>query len=78
VSRPVGAWLARRLSDIPAAAEGSPSLISAGLVGIALALDVFTTDARPEWGATLLGAVVIGTVISDAVALFVPVRVVAR
>lgn len=75
LSRPVGAWMARRLTGDRPSGESEASLISAGLVGIALALDVFRADSRVEWGAMLVGAVVLGTIISGAVALFVPVPV---
>jgi hypothetical protein len=74
VFRPLGRWIGRHVSAITTTGEGVSSLISAGLVGIALALDTFRVDARPEWAVTLLAAVVIGTIGSEALALFFPVE----
>ena len=73
ISRPLGAWTARQLAAMSRGDDGA-SLVSVGLVGLALALDVVRADGRPDWAVTLLGAVVIATVASDAVALFLPVR----
>jgi hypothetical protein len=74
VSRPLGTWMSRRLSDATSRAEERPSLISAGLIGISLALDLFRADGRPEWAVTLLAAIVIGSIVFDAIAVFVPTR----
>ena len=43
-----------------------------GIVGLALALDVLRADGRPDWAATVLGAVVIATVASEVTALVLP------
>ena len=74
----LGVAMARRLHDVPTTAEGRSSLISAGLVGIALAFDAFRANGRPEWAVTLLGGVVIGTIGSEVIALFLPPRETAR
>ena len=74
VSRPIGSWLSRRLSDVASRPEEDPSLISAGLIGISLALDLFRADGRPDWAVTLLAAIVIGNMVSDTIASFVPAR----
>jgi hypothetical protein len=74
LSRRAGGWIAGRLVAIRPEGDAESSLVSAGLVGLALALDAFRADGRPEWAATLLGAVVIGTIGSEVTALFVPVR----
>ncbi len=52
--------------------------LSAGIVLIALALDMFRVDGRPEWAATLLGAIAVGTILAEAFFLVVPVRAAAR
>lgn len=74
VSRPLGTWMSRRLSDAASLREEGPSLSSAGFIGISLALDLFRAEGRPEWAVTLLAAIVIGSVVSDAIAVFVPAR----
>lgn len=76
--RSLGVAMARRLHDVPTTAEGRSSLISAGLVGIALAFDAFRANGRPEWAVILLGGVVIGTIGSEVIALFLPPRETAR
>jgi hypothetical protein len=74
VARPLGTWMSRRLSDAMSRAEERPSLISAGLIGISLALDLFRADGRPEWAVMLLAAIVIGSIVFNAIAVFVPTR----
>jgi hypothetical protein len=69
-----GRWAARRLIQVTATGEGGPSLISAGFVGLALALDMFRRAGAPEWAGPLLGAVAVGSFVSDAMSLFVPVH----
>jgi hypothetical protein len=72
-SRPLAGWVANR--GVGRVVRESPSsLLSAGLVGIALALDVFQIGSRPDWATTLLASVVIGTMLSEAIALFAPAR----
>jgi hypothetical protein len=56
------------------ATEATPLLTSAGLVGIALAVDLYRGGSAPEWAATLLGAVVVGTIVSEALTLIVSPR----
>ena len=72
LSRPIDAWMVRWQSRVSPAAELTPSRISAGLVGIALAFDMVRIDGRPEWGITLLSAVVIGSIVSEVLALLIP------
>ena len=74
MSRLIGVRMAERLTEMPVAGENASSLISAGLVGIALALDVFRADGASELGAMLLGAIVVGTIASEAVGLLLPGR----
>ncbi len=78
LARPAGAWAARRLTDVRSTGERGASLISAGFVGIALALDAFRGAAAGEWAGPLLGAVAVGTIVSDSISLLVPVRREAR
>jgi hypothetical protein len=54
------------------------SLTSAGLVGIALALDALRGPAAPEWGAPLLGAVALGSIVSDSLSLAIPAQIKGR
>lgn len=65
---------ARSMSGRAISREAPASLSSAGLVGLALALDVFHVDSGRAWAAILLATVVIGTMIAEALALFVPQR----
>jgi hypothetical protein len=78
LARRAGAWIAWRLVAVRPAGDAESSLVSAGLVGLALALDAFRVDGRPEWAATLLGAVVIGTIASAAMTLVTPIRLEPR
>jgi hypothetical protein len=54
--------------------EAGAQLSSAGLIGLALALDVFHVDSAPTRTVLLLPTVAIGTMITEALALFVPER----
>jgi hypothetical protein len=74
LSRPIAAWTAGWHIRLAPASEITPSRISAGLVGIALALDVARIESRPEWGLTLLSAVVVGSIVSAALDLLIPPR----
>ena len=78
LARPAGAWAARHLTDVTSTGERGPSLISAGFVGIALALDAFRGPGAPQWAAAVLGAVAVGSIVSDTVSVFVPVRAETR
>jgi len=52
--------------------------LSASVIFIALALDVFRVDGGLEWSATMLGAIVIGTIFAEALFAFLPARVPSR
>jgi hypothetical protein len=68
VARPAASWLAGFTL------RGGPrdnSLVAAGLIGTAIALDVFR-NAHRESLAMMLGAVVAGTIVSSALTLLVP------
>jgi hypothetical protein len=71
ILRPMVRRLADRRDD-----DGISSLVPAGLVAIALALDAFRADARPEWAVTLLGGVVIATIAAEAISTMASVRTV--
>ena len=75
-ARRAGARLAHTFSRATRGGETAPSLTSSGLIGVALALDVYRGAAAPEWATTLLGAIVIGTIVVQAFALILaPQRV---
>jgi solute carrier family 9B (sodium/hydrogen exchanger), member 1/2 len=68
VARPAGSWLA---GSMLRGVWRDTSLVAAGLVGIAIALDVFRSATRESLG-MMLGAVVAGTMVSSALALLFP------
>lgn len=65
---------ARSMSRWGSTRDARASLSSAGLIGLALALDVFHIDSGRAWAGMLLATVVIGTVIAEALALVMPER----
>lgn len=70
LARPLGAWIARRFSPPRLRAEEDTPLMAAGLVGIGLALDAFRVGGHIQFTSTFLGAIVIGTILAEALALF--------
>jgi hypothetical protein len=68
IARSVGAWARKRLT-LPGSAENS--LIAAGLIGIAIALDIYQVVPGIQPVGTIVGTVVIATIGSSMVGAFV-------
>ena len=68
IARSVGAWARKRLT-LPSSAENS--LIAAGLIGIAIALDIYQVAPGIQPVGTIVGTVVIATIGSNMVGAFV-------
>ena len=64
----IGRLLITRMSS-RRAADGIGSVMSLGLVAVALALDGFRAGTRPDWAVTLLGGVVMAALITEAISV---------
>ena len=65
-----GSWLTSRAMRRETGDEEISALVPAGLVIVALALDLFRAEGRPEWAVTLLAAVVLAEIASQAISAF--------
>jgi len=61
VARPIVARLRHPVDD------GIGTVMSVGLVAVALALDAFRAGTRPDWAVTVLGGVVIAALVGEAI-----------